>query len=318
MSFSTANANPTVSITSPSAGTTAKGKLAITSQFAADPSGTATISEIGISIANAPSGYTGTLTLGGYRANPGTLGSTNVDAAWTSNYWNGSSATFNVDTTAWPAGTYSITVTVLDSNNRSATSAPVSLVVPKSVQIELIQTSSKGSSQVFSLQMPGVTTLSGGSVTLLSSDTQVGPYAQVGNFTGPAPTLVISSQLPLGTWVRAQLSGSSTLNDAVSNSIQVLGVPTLKCSIPSSAKLNAKVTGKCVFDTPVSVLPVALNVNSGSGWHSIGSGSAQGASFPITVVGKILGALKVSVTSPGVAGKYGSFTSNTLTISIHK
>jgi hypothetical protein len=101
-----ADSPPTVSITSPSSGAVAKGKLSIATQFAADPSGTATISKIGISIANAPSGYTQSLTLAGASSNPTTLGSTNVDAGWSSGYWNGSSATFTVDTTSWPAGTY--------------------------------------------------------------------------------------------------------------------------------------------------------------------------------------------------------------------
>ena len=119
------DANPTVSISSPSTGTTAKGKLAISTRFAADPSGTATINDIGISIANAPVNYTGTLTLNGVTAGSGILGTTNVDAYWSDQYWSGSSATFYVDTTSWPAGSYSIAVTVLDTNNRSATSTPV-------------------------------------------------------------------------------------------------------------------------------------------------------------------------------------------------
>ena len=312
------DANPTVSISSPSTGTTAKGKLAISTRFAADPSGTATINDIGISIANAPVNYTGTLTLNGVTAGPGILGTTNVDAYWSAQYWSGSSATFYVDTTSWPAGSYSIAVTVLDTNNRSATSTPVVLIVPKLVVLSLAETLSIGSSQKVTVSLPGINSLSGGLLNLESSNSKNGPFSTVGAFSGSLPTMEITTQLPIGTWVRATLTGSSMLMDGTSRVIQLLGVPILHCFLPSTAKVNVKISGKCKFDSPVNQVSVSLNVNSGNGWHSLGAGSARGLFFPLSVVGKFAGTLKVQVASKGLSGVYQAFSSNIISVKVDK
>ena len=175
------DANPTVIITSPSAGAVAKGVLSIGSQFATDPSGTATITKIGISIASAPSGYTNLLTLGGYTSGSGTLGSTSVDAYWSSGYgyFSGSSATFKVDTTSWSAGSYSITVTVLDSNGRTTTSSPVSFIIPKGVLLTTNVISYDGNEVSISASIPGVSSLDGGQVQLLIADARSGPFVPI-------------------------------------------------------------------------------------------------------------------------------------------
>ena len=56
-----ADAAPTITITSPSSGTTAKGKVTVLATAATDPTGTATLVETGISISGAPTNWGGSL-----------------------------------------------------------------------------------------------------------------------------------------------------------------------------------------------------------------------------------------------------------------
>ncbi len=214
------DANPTVTITSPSAGAVAKGVLSIGSQFATDPSGTASITKIGISIAGAPSGYTNLLTLGGSTSGSGALGSTNVDAYWSSGYFSGSTATFKVDTTAWSAGSYSISVTVLDSNGRTTTSSPVSFIIPKGVLLTTNVISYDGNQVSISATIPGVSSLDGGQVQLLISDARSGPFVPVGSFTGGPDKLLFNGPIQISKWVRASLTGAASLLDSRSEPIQ--------------------------------------------------------------------------------------------------
>ena len=312
------DANPTVTITSPSAGAVAKGVLSIGSQFAADPSGTASITKIGISIASAPSGYTNLLTLGGYTSGSGALGSTSVDAYWSNGYFSGSSATFKVDTTAWPAGSYSITVTVLDSNGRTTTSSPVSFIIPKGVLLTTNVISYDGNQVSISATIPGVSSLDGGQVQLLISDARSGPFVPVGSFTGGPDKLLFNGPIQISKWVRASLTGAASLLDSLSEPTQILAMPKISCSVSSKAKVYAKVNGLCKFSFSVNGVNVALNVDSGKGWHSLGSGTVKGLTFPISIVGKSIGILKVQITSSGIPGVYQSFSSNIMTVKVVK
>ena len=313
-----AESDPTVSITSPTSGTVAKGVLSITSQFAADPSGTATISRIGVTIAGAPSGYYSLLSLGGYTSSASTLGSTNVDAAWSSSYWNGSSATFRVDTTAWPAGTYSVSVTAIDSNGRTTTSSPVSFVIPKAVTILTNFVSYDGEQAVITATIPGITDLGGGQVQLLASDSPDGQYSLIGTFTGTPAKLTFSGPVQISKWIKAALTESPTLLDSFSKPTQVLAVPKINCSIASKAKVMSKINGSCQFTFPVNGAKVILGVNTGKGWKSLGSGTANGKTFPFSVVGKVVGKLQVQIVSAGTPGVYQAFTSRVMSIQITK
>ena len=179
-------------------------------------------------------------------------------------------------------------------------------------------TSYDGSQAVILASIPGVAKLDGGQVQLLTADVQSGPFSLVGPFSGSPDKLTFRGSIQMGKWFRASLTGASTLLDSQSEPSQLLAMPKIICSISSKGKINSKISGVCKFSFNVNRANVTLNVNSGSGWHSLGSGNANGNTFPFSVVGKSTGRLQVKITSSGTPGLYQAFTSNVMAIQIAK
>jgi hypothetical protein len=305
-----------VSITSPVSGATIKGTTSIGARFAADSSGTATITKIGINIAGAPSNYTDLLTLGGYRGGASTVGSTNVDASWSSGYFSGSSATFSVDTTAWPAGTYSITVAVLDSNGRSTVSAPVIFSVTGQSSVSLTIESVSTSSTSFSARVSGWSNSVGGDLNLYKSTSANGPWIPIGKFTQSGDLFAFTANLTLGSWVQARFEGSSLLTGSTSNTLQILQQPTSRCAFPSSGKYNVSLKGTCTFSGISGQFSISFQSSWGDSWTTLQNVKVLGKSISLSVNPKSDGTLNLRIVSDGIPGKYSSFTSNTTSTSI--
>ena len=312
ITITTANANPTVSITTPSG--TVKGQVVIAASPLADPAGTATLSRAGIKIAGLSS-YS--VELSG-RGTPD-YSSLSFDSAGTADYaWSAGNGNyqFSFDTTPWPNGSYVITVFTKDSNGRSAVSAPITITLPKKVSLTIRQVPGTDNQSSFDATLSGASSVEGGNIVLALSDSKDGTYRQVGEFSENSGRFKLDGEFALGSWVRAELKNSPTLIDANSNSVQILGSPKLKCEFNSSGKIGSKITGKCKSSINLVAVPVQLETNIGKGWAVVAKGTLNGASISPSVTPRKAGKLKVRLISNGVLGRYGPFSSNIVSIQV--
>ena len=310
-----ADAGPTVTITSPSSGTTVKGKTTVLATAATDPTGTATLVETGISITGAPTGWGSSLDINNrgwnYGDTFGSAGSSQYSLSSTS-----TSLTFTFDTTQWPSGSYQVTIYTLDSSGRAAASAPVTLIIPGVASIAFSQSSAVGSALTFSAIVSGSDSLSGGIVKLQSSKSPNGPWSDVATFKGDGLSQKATVSLPLGTWVHAALSGSAVLLDAASSALQILSTPSITCSLPSTAKYNVSIKGTCVMNSLTDSVTLKIQTNSGSGWVSVSSLKVKGGTIPISFTTKSSGKIQFQVSSDGKQNSYAAFASKSLSIQI--
>ena len=310
-----ADAAPTITITSPSSGTTVKGKVTVLATAATDPTGTATLVETGISISGAPTNWGGSLDIN----NSGYNGSSTFGNAGISQYSlsiNSSSLSFAFDTTQWPSGSYQVTIYTLDSSGRGAASAPVTIIIPGVASIEFSQFSTVGSALTFSSVVSGADSLSGGVVKLQSSSSPNGPWSDVTSFKGDGLSQQVTVSLPLGTWVHAVLTGSTVLIDSVSRSLQILSTPAVTCSFPANAKYNVLLKGTCVMNSLSDSVNIKIQTNSGNGWTTVSSLKVKGGTFPVSITPKTSGKLQFRISSDGKLNAYAAFNSKVSTMQV--
>jgi hypothetical protein len=307
-------ADPTVSITTPSG--VVKGQVVLTANPLADPAGTATLAKAGIKIAGLPS-YS--VTLSGHGTPD--YSSLSFDAAGTADYaWNAGNGNyqFNFDTTPWPTGSYQVTAFTKDSNGRSAVSAPITITLAKSALLDITQVLGVGNQPAFEAKLIGASSLEGGNLFLSVSESKDGQFIQISEFKSANGKLAINGALPLGKWVRAELRNSPTIKDVNSQSIQVLGYPSVKCSFASATKIGTKVVGKCLSSIDLTSAPVQLQTNIGKGWVTVARGLMSGSSISPAVTPTQAGNLQVRLTSVGISGRTAAFSSNILSIQVSK
>ena len=128
--------------------------------------------------------------------------------------------------------------------------------------------------------------------------------------------LLASAQVELGQSVRARLSGSDELSDAVSDPITIAVQPKVTCKLSSSIKTGSKNSGSCTSNVLLSDVPVTLYFLSGGKWVSLAGGTVNGKSFPINFTPKKKGVVYLEVASDGVAGKYATFVSNRVKVTV--
>ena len=133
--FSTRASAPTISITSPSTGSSLSGKVTITGLVSADPSGSAKINEVGIKVEGLETALNLSYTefnLAGATNNQQTSWSFDpvgeANRVWTPPVDGKLSISF--DTTSWPNQKYRVTLFAKDSNQRSAASRSIEYVKP--------------------------------------------------------------------------------------------------------------------------------------------------------------------------------------------
>jgi hypothetical protein len=126
---------PTISITSPSTGSSLSGKVTITGMVSADPSGSAKINEVGIKVEGLETALNLSYTefnLAGASNNQQTSWSFDpageANRVWTPPVDGKLSISF--DTTSWPNQKYRVTLFAKDSNQRSAASRSIEFVKP--------------------------------------------------------------------------------------------------------------------------------------------------------------------------------------------
>ena len=311
-----ADADPTISITSPSNGSVAKGKVTISVAAAPDPSGSAGLTYIGMSIAGLNyDGYevSSYYRSAGYNQAMGTAG--NAQKAWLAQ--DNRSYTFTMDTTSWATGSYPITFYIVDSNGRAAASTPVTLTIPVAPTLVLNATQiSVGANSTFTVKYSGTNSLSDGTLVLQQSTDPQGTWNTVATFTGAAPLFKASALVNLGDYVRAVFSGATNLLDSESAAIQILVTPKLTCKIATTAKVGTKLRGSCTSNVNLPSVYVELQTSTGSSWTVLGGGNVSGKTIPINVTPKKKGLLYISMTSSGLDGKLGQFASTPIKIKV--
>ena len=139
--FYTDNKPPTISLTSPTASSVVKGTALFTGRALPDSSGSATITRVGVRVTGpsgfGPSNYSGTCGLNvsyyscyssGTNLSFGTTG--NADYAWNSS---SNDVQFNLNTSAWANGSYTIYLFAADSSGRFAISDAVNFIITPTV-----------------------------------------------------------------------------------------------------------------------------------------------------------------------------------------
>ncbi|MEI7944598.1 MAG: trypsin-like serine protease [Actinomycetes bacterium] len=169
--FTTSNAVPTVAITSPVSGGVVKGIGTFTGTARPDPSGTATINKVGVRITGgagfSAGSYSRVCPTGAYNCYYNGYGTAELafDVAGTADYvWTppAGAISFNIDTTAFANGTYTMLLFTRDTSGRVAVSAPSTFVITPTVST-VVATSIAGSSTSMAvtwtapLNMTGVT-----------------------------------------------------------------------------------------------------------------------------------------------------------------
>ena len=308
----TANANPTVSITTPSS--VVKGLVTLNATPAADPAGTASLSYAGIKITGI-SDYSITLNNRGtpdYR-------SYSFGAAGTADYaWNEGNGNyqFNFDTTKWPTGSYQITVFTKDSSGRTAVSAPITLTIPKAVSLVLGVQSIEGNIAKLIVQVIGDVQIDDGRIALATSSQGGGEFREVTNFQKTPSGYRLDYQFIPGEWIQAQLLGSTKYLDSSTEERQLLSLPKISCRFASTARLKVRLTGSCTSSFALNNAPIFLQSNIGKGWVTIAQGTFSGSKLSPSIVPTQSGNLQVRLYSPGLSSFYSTFTSNIVRIKV--
>jgi hypothetical protein len=204
----------------------------------------------------------------------------------------------------------------MDSNSRSSVSAPITIILPKTVQLKITQLSDQDVLSRVSAVIVGSKSTEGGILTLQSSNRADGDFSDVAQFDGTTDSFLLVRALVPGSWVRASLTNSPTLVDAVSQPIQILGFPKVSCYFAAQAKVASKIAGKCTFSIPLTGAPVILQSNFGKGWGTVVSGLINGQELNPSVTPKLTGSLQVRLISQGLSGTYAPFVSNISTIKV--
>lgn len=306
ISVNSSLSNPLVTIISPQDKGVVKGNVSLSVKATADSAGTADIVGAGLKIGGVSvyipylNEQDGSTFFGDYF---GALGQPDYYWQTTQNVLN-----FHFDTSSWLPGDYKVSVYVLDSSARSSVGS-ITLTIPPLPKLSLSIYRNSGLVSYLKAHLDGATSLFSGTVALEASESSDGPWHSVGNFSGPINALTTTTQLAYGTWVRAIFAGATQLSDTVSSAIQLIGTPTVKCTLPSSGKVGALLKGSCTSDIVFDDTLVRLQGNYGSGWSDLGSGAVSGKIFKISISGKKTGVLSVRVISSGQDGYLGSFTS---------
>ena len=314
-----ANVGPTVSWTAPANNSTVTGKISLKATAAPATSGTSTITKWcltinGEEITNYAAAefyaqnYSADVTSGNYNKSGG---------CWSYNPYDSRRMTLSYDTTTWENKAWTFVVKVTDSSGRESTAASLRVIIPVKPTLTISTTAIQvGSPTTFSLGVAGTKSVASAKVKLEVRAEDSDKWIAVADFQGNVGSLIASAQVELGQSVRASLSGSDELVDAVSDPIEIQVKPKVSCKLSSSVKAGSKNSGSCTSSVVLSNVPVTLYFLSGGKWVSLGDGTVRGKSFPINFTPKKKGVVYLAVISDGIVGKYSAFESNRVKVTV--
>ena len=149
-------------------------------------------------------------------------------------------------------------------------------------------------------------------IKLQTSKKIEGPWVDVANgVTGAKP---ISVTAPVGTWVRAHFLGTGQVKEVISDPVQVLLTPTVKCVFPKSIESGEYFTVKCSSNISLSNLPLSLDYyNSSDEWQSLSKILVKDSIGVIKFKLNGSGSYTYRTSSIG-GGNYSEFQSNSASI----
>ena len=317
--ITTANTGPAVIWTSPANNSTVTGKIALKATATPASSGTSKITKWCLTInSEETNNYSAATFLGndGYERDARNYYSMS-SGCWGSASYDSRKLTLSYDTTTWENKSYTFVVKVTDSSGRESTTASVRVIIPAKPVLTLsVNSIQVGSPTTFSLGVAGTKSVSSAKVKLEVRAEDSDEWVAVADFKGNVGSLLASAQVELGQSVRASLSGSDELIDAVSDPIEIQVKPKVTCKLSSSIKAGSKNSGNCTSNVVLSNVPVTLYFLSGGRWVSLGGGTVNGKSFPINFTPKKKGVVYLAVISDGIAGKYSAFESNRVKVTV--
>jgi len=310
---------PAVTWTSPTNNSTVTGKIALKATATPATSGTSTITKWCLTInGEEATNYSAAtfVSQDGYERD-GYNYYSKSSGCWSSTSYDSRKLTLSYDTTSMENKSYTFVVKVTDSSGRESTAASLRVIIPAkpvlTLSVNIIQV---GSPTTFSLGVSGTKSVTSARIKLEVRYVDSEDWVAIADFQGNVGFLLASAQVELGQSVRASLSGSDELVDAVSAPITISVQPTITCKLSSSIKAGSKNSGSCTSNVVLSNVPVTLYFLSGGKWVSLGGGNVNGKSFPINFTPKKKGVVYLEVASDGVAGKYAAFVSNRVKVTV--
>ena len=181
--------------------------------------------------------------------------------------------------------------------------------------LSLSKFSSLGDSQL-KLAWPNSFDLAGEKFKVVVSSFPVGPWSEIKSGTFSASVVDIAVSEPKGTWLKVTYAGNSQNAPAESNILQIVETPIIRCSLPTSGKVDVKLTGTCTSNIKMLKTSFIFEVDLGSGWQENGPGSISGMKTSITLTPGSSGTIKLRIKSEGLIDSYGPFTSNVVTVKV--
>ena len=332
-----ATPNPEVRISKPNAGVVGLDSLELTMNVQIPKSVNAKVDLVGINVSSAVPGFV---------AQPVRLNNSNQLRDFT--FWrvdNASDFTWTLNPANWPDGDRTITVMVLDSNNKigqtsillhKAPSARWNIVVKdppvlgKSVAIGVTMTTSSERRPE-----PQVT------ARLQTSSSPKGPWADAGILTFDkagvaAGRVVVTSPM----YVRVYHDTLDTVLPGASDSLRIVNVPdpsrnirsktsgdtnedgsipTVTCTPPQRASLNKRLTVSCTaVDVQNPAQPLNTYVQQGKTFRKVGTAQMEGNLIRFSVTVKKAGTYIFEVRGEGQNSRFTQWRSNRITISVKK
>ncbi|MEI7550115.1 MAG: trypsin-like serine protease [Actinomycetes bacterium] len=273
VSFTTSNAAPSAAITSPAAGAVVKGVGTFTGTVLPANTGTATINKVGVRITGG-AGF-GASSYGGGRICPtGASGcyyngyytsELAFDVAGTADYvWTPPAGvvSFNIDTTAFANGTYTMLLFTRDTSGRVAVSAPSTFVITPTVS-NVVATSIAGSATSMTVTWTAPLNMTGVSDYQVESATAAGEWKI---FAHPASTSAAITVTGLSELTTYQFR----VTPIFSGSVNTIGAATSPLA-----------------STPAPLVLTLASITSTSNWLLAGESSTASTWQPTVVANKL-------------------------------
>ena len=158
--------------------------------------------------------------------------------------------------------------------------------------------------------------LIGQPIQILSSIAAGGPWTNESKIKILGSNTTVSVKKPKGTWILFKFPGNNEYAEYDSEPIQLLDVPVVKCTLPTSSKVNQKIVGTCVSSISLTKTQIIFEIDDGNGWEENGVGALSGVKTSINLTPGSTGILKMRIVSDGLAGSYGPFSSNVLSVKV--
>ena len=269
--FTTSNGAPTAAVTSPASGGVVKGIGTFTGTARADSSGTATINKVGVRITGGTGfgagSYSRVCPSGAYNCYYNGYGTSELtfDVAGTADYvWTppAGAVSFNIDTTNFANGTYTMLLFTRDTSGRVAVSAPSTFVITPTVS-NVVATSIAGSATSMAVTWAAPLNMTGVSDYQVEYATSAGDWKTFAHSASTSPAITITGLSELTTY-------QFRITPIFSGSANTIGAATSPLA-----------------STPAPLVLTLATITSTSNWLLAGESSTASTWQPAVVANKL-------------------------------